>query len=148
MKSFKQYILSESKKELYDKLKKTFNGMTPSQIVTYDGWDELAFDIKMDEPMTIPTKDLKVKYKADMENTKSDMKEYFNDKPLSELPPIEVSYEKGNYYIEDGHHRYAYAKQQNIPKVEVIVTDIKDNPITALGFDRIDDVINLVKDDE
>lgn len=130
----------------YNTIKKLFKGKTPSQIINYEDWDKLAFGIKRDEIVKLPTNKLNVKYFADMENTKSDMKKYFDGTPLKDLPPIEVSYEKGKYYIEDGHHRYAYAKQQNIPEVDVIVVDIKDNPITHLGFDSIDDVINIANE--
>lgn len=119
--------------------------MTPSEIINYEDWDVLSFGIKRDEEMELPIDKLNVKYHADMENTRSDMEKYFKGETLDNLPPIEVSYEKGKYYIEDGHHRYAYAKQLGKSKVKVIVTEIKDNPITALGFDSIDDVINIAR---
>ena len=126
----------------FNAVKKIAKGKTPSEIVRYP-WDKIAFGFSVDDVITLPVKELKVKYKEDMKNTKSDMKTYFKDVPLSKLPPIEVSYDKGNFYIEDGHHRYVYAKQQGIKEVKVKIEDIKDNPILALGFDSIDDIIKL-----
>ena len=126
----------------FNTVKKIAKGKTPSEIIRYP-WGKLAFGFDIDDEIILPVKDLKVKYKEDMENTKSDMKTYFKSIPLSKLPPIEVSYEKGKFYIEDGHHRYVYAKQQNIKDVKVKVVDIKDNPILTLGFGSIDDIIKL-----
>ncbi len=73
------------------------------------------------------------------------MTDYFKNTAFTKLPPIEVSYEKGNFYIEDGHHRYGYARELNLKKIRVKIESIKDNPILALGFSSIDDLIRLKK---
>lgn len=125
-----------------DKIKSIVKGKTPSEIVQYD-WDKLAFGFSEDDVIKIPLHSLNVKYKDDMLNTQGDLKKYFNNKSFSNLPPIEVSYEKGKFYIEDGHHRYVYAKKLGINKISVYIDRIKDNPILALGFNSIDDLIKL-----
>jgi len=51
--------------------------------------------------------------------------------------PIDVSYSKGKFWIEDGHHRYTAAKILN--RSLNVNLEIKDNPIkkmsNGLGYD-------------
>ena len=125
-----------------DTIKSIVKGKTPSEIVEHD-WDKLAFGFSEGDTITIPLQSLNIKYKDDMLNTQGDLKKYFDNKSFTDLPPIEVSYEKGKFYIEDGHHRYVYAKKLGLTKVPVYVDRIKDNPILALGFNSIDDIIKF-----
>jgi len=128
-----------------DKIKSIIKDLSVSQIVNYD-WDKIAFGFSQDDIISIPLKNIKIKYKGDMDNvTGFSMKDYFKNKPFSKLPPIEVSYNKGKFYIEDGHHRYGYAKELKLKNIDVKIEDIKDNPILALGFKSIDDIIKLKK---
>lgn len=122
---------------------KLVKGMTPSQIVRFD-FDKLAFGFSVDDVIQVPLKNLKIKYKMDMKNVIGyNMKDYFKGVSFSDLPPIDVIYEKGKFYISDGHHRYGYAKELKLKNINVRIEDIKDNPIITLGFNSIDDIINM-----
>jgi hypothetical protein len=68
------------------------------------------------------------------------MRSYFDGIPYDELPPIEGRLSKGKMHIEDGHHRYGYAKELGTKTVPVLVASIDDNPMTALGLD-MDEII-------
>lgn len=120
------------------------------EIVRYD-WDKVAFGFSVDDEIRININDLKVKYKDDLENAiyKIDNEKkfgrHFKDS-FDDLPSIEVSYENGKFYIEDGHHRYYYAKKNNINNVKVKIVDIKENPIIKMGYNSIDDLIKRYKE--
>ena len=85
---------------------------------------------------------LNIKWKDDFDNVKWEVnksgltpKAWSSKIDLSE--PIDVSFEKGKFYIEDGHHRYYAAKTLN--KMLDVNLEIKDNPITKLsnlGYDE------------
>jgi 8-oxo-dGTP pyrophosphatase MutT (NUDIX family) len=116
---------------------------TISELVHYD-WDKIAFGFSDGDILTLPLSALRIKYKMDMANVDGkDMAAYFKNTPFNELPLIEVSYEKGKFWIEDGYHRYGYARQLHLKKVDVIV-EIKSNPFLVLGYD-IDDIIEAKK---
>ncbi len=130
-------------KESKTDIKRIIKDLSVSDIVMYD-WDKIVFGFSIDDVIEIPVKDLKVKYKGDMENVLGfSMKDYFDNISYKKLDPIEVSYETGKFYIEDGHHRYGYAKELGLKKVPVEIVDIKDNPILALGYKSIDDIIKM-----
>ena len=113
-----------------------------SGLVNYD-WDRFVFGVSSDDIIDIPIKDLKIQY-TDMENVDGfDMKKYFKGVSLDELPSIEVSLKKGKFYIEDGHHRYGYARQMGIKTIKAEL-QIKDNPFNYLGL-YIDDIIAIKK---
>lgn len=145
MKSYKQYLESISKEDK-EKFTKIVKDKSPSEIIHYP-WDKIAFGFSIGDTITIPLNKLKVKYKDDMLNTEGSMKSYFKGTPFNDLPLIQVSYDKGKFYIEDGHHRYVYAKQLKLKNIQVEVENIKDNPILALGLDSVDNLINLSKVD-
>lgn len=128
----------------YNEILNRFNSV--SEIVNSEDWDKLAFGYSSGEITNIPTKDLKIKWRQDYENAKEeiDTGSYKYKDAWDELPPIEVSLEKDKLYIEDGYHRYYYAKKHRIPEIKSEIT-IKSNPITALGFDSIDDLIHQWK---
>lgn len=137
---YKNYLskpLSESV-DIKDKvIQDIITSHTIPELVMYD-WDKIAFGFSSGDKLTIPVNQINIKYKEDMLNTKTDMSKYFKGSKLSELPPVEVSYTNKKFYLEDGHHRYSYAKQQGIKQIDAIV-EIKDNPFKYLGFD-IDDL--------
>lgn len=114
-----------------------------SELVNYD-WNKIAFGFSNDDVLNIPLSKIKIKWKEDMLNVDGfDMGKYFKDVDYASLPPIEVSYDGKNFYLEDGHHRYGYAKKLNMKSVPAIV-EITANPFKKLGF-TIDDVVKYKK---
>lgn len=106
-----------------------------------DMLDRFAFGFSNEDITTISPNKLKIKWKDDYENVLWEVKKSgLSPKQWSSkvdlTTPIDVSYEKGNFYIEDGHHRYFAAKTLNkMLNVDLI---IKDNPIiklTELSYD-------------
>lgn len=103
--------------------------------------DRLAFGFSDTDILTLSPKQLKIKWKDDLENVKWEVnksglspKQWSSKINLTE--PIDVSYENGNFFIEDGHHRYFAAKI--LGKNLNINLQIKSNPITKLsnlGYD-------------
>ena len=131
--------LTESLTESISDYSDIINGHTIPELVHYD-WNKIAFGFSNDDVINIPLSKLKIKWKQDMENVIGfDMKEYFDNIPYDSLPPIEASFDGKNFYVEDGHHRYGYAKQLKLKNVPVVV-EITANPFKKLGFD-IDDVV-------
>ncbi len=109
-----------------------------------DTLDKAAFGFTVDDIKTIDPRKLKIKWKDDLENVKYEQMhsklsklEYAKKIDLSE--PIDVVYEKNNFYIDDGHHRYFAAMVLNKP-LNVSLT-IKQNPIVKLspelGYDEV-----------
>ena len=128
-----------------DEVKKLVKGMSPSEVVRFN-YDKLAFGFTEGDELTLPLRKLKVKYKEDMKNVRGfNMSKYFGGVPFNELPPIEVTYEKSVFYVSDGHHRYGYAVQLGLESVPVVVEKITDNPVTALGFKSIDEIVKLAQ---
>lgn len=135
-----RYLIIES-----NQIQQIVKNLSPSQIVNYN-WDKIAFGFSIDDTITIPLSKLKVKYKGDTDNVVGFfMRDYFKNKSFSSLLPIEVIYEKGKFFIDDGHHRYGYAKELKLKNVKVKVVSIKDNPVIALGFKNIDGIIKVTK---
>jgi hypothetical protein len=102
--------------------------------------DKAAYGFSVDEIKTLLPKQLNIKWKDDFDNVKYEQQktgltptEWSKKINLSE--PIDVSYEKDKFWIEDGHHRYFAAKTLNLP-LNVILT-IKQNPIIKLGGPEI-----------
>lgn len=90
--------------------------------------DRAAFGFSTSDLKTLHPSKLKIKWHDDLENVLNKIA-WAKTVDLSE--PIEVSYSKGKFFIEDGHHRYYAAKLLN--KELNVVVEIKDNPITLLG---------------
>jgi len=104
-----------------------------------------AFGFTSDDIKTLEPKDLKIKWKQDLDNVKYEVDNYMKkigetspsramklwaeDIDLTE--PIDVSYELNKFYIEDGHHRYYAAKILNKPLN--VNLEIKMNPIKLLA---------------
>lgn len=107
-----------------------------------DMLDRLAFGFSAEDITELNPKQLKVKWKDDFENVLWEVKKsglspkaWANKIDLSE--PIDVSYEKNNFYIEDGHHRYYAAKTLNKPLN--VNLEIKQNPLVKLSKLDYDD---------
>ena len=56
--------------------------------------------------------------------------------------PIDVSYEKNKFYIEDGHHRYYAAKILNLPLN--VSLQIKQNPVVKISDLEYDDLMRCI----
>lgn len=111
--------------------------------ISTEALDRLAFGFSSDDIKQLDPKELNVKWKEDYANVlweiqKSGLKPKNWAKNVSLSEPIEVSYKKGKYWIEDGHHRYAAAKALGVPLK--VVLEIEDNPILKLtpnlGYDE------------
>jgi len=118
--------------------------------LSIDELDKAAFGFTAESIKTLMPEQLKIKWKLDMRNVRLEIidfcekngysipkgtKIWANNINLTE--PIEVSYEKNGFYIEDGHHRFFAAKVRNKPLN--VVLEIKQNPITALSGLEYDD---------
>jgi hypothetical protein len=100
--------------------------------------DNAAFGFNNDNLKQIMLNKLSIKWHDDLKNVLFEIKksglnpkEWASKINLNE--PIDVSYEKNKFFIEDGHHRYYAAKILNKPLN--INLEIKTNPITKLGGD-------------
>ena len=113
--------------------------------LSIEALDRAAFGFSDEDIKTLMPKQLAIKWKDDLENVKyevevfrkksniqsiqSAMKLWAKAVDLSE--PIDVSFEKGKFYIEDGHHRYYAAKILNLPLN--VNLEINTNPIKILA---------------
>lgn len=114
--------------------------------------DRLAHGFSSEDIKTLLPNQLNIKWKDDLENVKyeqfkSGLSKIKWASKINLEEPIDVSYEKNKFYIEDGHHRYYAAKILNKPlNVEL---EIKMNPIVKLTKLSYDDfhrcLFNLVK---
>lgn len=100
-----------------------------------DDIDRQAFGFASSDIKTIDPKKLHVKYKSDFENVLhaqqiSGLGKLGWARTINLTEPVQLSYEKGKFWIEDGHHRYYAAlilgKMLNVDDVE-----IKDKPHLA-----------------
>jgi len=104
--------------------------------------DMAAFGFTEHRIKTLQPKQLKIKWKIDWENVKheqerSGLSKLDYAKKISLEEPIDVSFEKGKFFVEDGHHRLFAALVRKEPlKVNLV---IEDNPIKklapTLGYD-------------
>lgn len=98
--------------------------------------DRLAHGFSEDDIKTIHPNNLQIKWYNDLNNVKWEIeksgltkKDWAKKINLSE--PIDVSYEDGEFFIEDGHHRYMAAKILN--KELNVDLKIKTNPIKTIS---------------
>jgi len=109
--------------------------------MSIEALDKAAFGFTEDEITELQPQQLKVKYKADLENVLWQIKQSGLSKKqwaetVSLETPIEVSYAKGKFYIEDGHHRYYAAKILGLPlKVNLSITEKPLPLLTTLSYD-------------
>lgn len=104
--------------------------------ISIEALDRAAYGFSSDDIKEIDPKKLNIKWKTDLENVfweqkKSGLTPKQYSLKISLEEPIEVSYEKGKFFIEDGHHRYFAAKV--LKKPLKINLEIKDNPIKKLS---------------
>ena len=103
--------------------------------------DRAAYGFADTDIQTLMPNQLKIKWREDMANVmweqnKSGLSKKEWAKKINLTEPIDVVYEKNNFYIDDGHHRFYAAKILNQP-LNVTLT-IKQNPITTLGYNDYD----------
>lgn len=104
--------------------------------IPIDMLDRLAFGFSDEDVKTLNPIQLKVKWKEDLDNVlweiqKSGLSKKQWAQKINLNEPIDVSYEKNNFYIEDGHHRYVAAKILNKPLN--VSLEIKQNPILSIN---------------
>ena len=105
--------------------------------MSIDEVERKAFGFAEDDIKIIEPSKLNIRWKDDYENAvykqeKSGLSKEDWAKTVDLSEPIQLSYEKGKFYIEDGHHRYYAAKILN-KELNVNEVDFKDKPhLTAI----------------
>jgi len=127
---------------LKEEAKKYKNGeeLLRSGGFSIDALDRAAFGFAAEDIKELDPKDLHIKWKDDMHNVKQEIKDSgLTDEEWSETvnlsEPIEVVYEDGKFYIDDGHHRYWAAKTLG-KKLKVDLVRIYDKPIAKITGKR------------
>ncbi len=107
--------------------------------ISIEALDRAAFGFSDEDIKTLMPKQLHIKWKSDWENVKFEQEKY-SSRGMSKASwankinleePIDVIFEKGKFYIDDGHHRTYAAKILNKPLN--VSLEIKDNPMVKLG---------------
>ena len=110
--------------------------------LSIEALDRAAFGFTSEDIKTLMPDKLHIKWTEDWENVKweqekSGLSKKAYSKKINLSEPIDVSYEKGKFYVEDGHHRLFAALVLNKPLN--VNLDIKDNPLMklapTLGYD-------------
>ena len=125
-------------KEIYDHINK-FN--TDEEFLKSGGLptnmlDRIAFGFDESDIKTLSPKQLKIKWHDDLDNViweqqKSGLSKVEWAKKINLSEPIDVSYEKNKFYLEDGHHRYYAARI--LGKDLNVNLEIKMNPVLAIA---------------
>jgi 8-oxo-dGTP pyrophosphatase MutT (NUDIX family)/GNAT superfamily N-acetyltransferase len=115
--------------------------MTPPEIVHYN-WDKVAFGFQEGDILTLPVNSIRPEPSDEINVKGQDMAKYFKGEDFDKLPLIQVWFDGKTFTVYDGHHRLGYAKQLGLKEVRVEVAEIKANPIKALGFSSIDELIS------
>jgi len=100
--------------------------------------DRLAFGFADSDVKTLMPNQLKIKWKQDWENVKQEqlnsrLSKLQYAKKINLAEPIDVVYEKGNFYVDDGHHRLFAAKVLNKPLN--VNLSIEESPFRHLNYD-------------
>lgn len=104
--------------------------------ISTEALDRAAYGFSSNDIKTLMPGKLHIKWKEDWKNVKleqekSGLSKEAYAKKINIAEPIDVSYEKGKFCVEDGHHRLFAAVVLKKPlNVELA---IKDNPITKLS---------------
>ena len=98
--------------------------------------DRAAYGFDAEDIKTLMPNQLHIKWRDDYSSVlwevqKSGLSKRAWAKKINLSEPIDVSYEKNKFYIEDGHHRYYAAKVLNKPLN--VNLEINQNPITTLA---------------
>lgn len=98
--------------------------------------DRLAFGFSDEDIKTLSPSQIKIKWKEDLENVlweieKSGLSKIQWSKKINLSEPVDVSFEKNNFYLEDGHHRYVAAKI--LKKPLNVNLEIKSSPVKKIN---------------
>jgi hypothetical protein len=109
--------------------------------ISHDALDRAAFGFAESDIKTLMPEQLKIKWKEDWigvkwEQEKSGLSKLQYAKRIDLSEPIDVVYEKNNFYVEDGHHRLFAAKV--LKKPLNVNLEIHQNPINELGVPDYD----------
>jgi hypothetical protein len=112
--------------------------------ISIEALDRAAHGFSEEDIKTIDPNKLHIKWKDDLDNVKHEIRNYHREvggslqkaiiqwvKKVDLSEPIDVSFEKNKFYLEDGHHRYFAAKILKKPLNVNLV--IKMNPIVKLA---------------
>lgn len=138
-------ILTESNSPSNDKLKTAKTIARKSETIQdffNFNWDELLFGFNSGDIVTLPLKDIKIKWKDDYENAKyrfsrpiiQKIGHPFDNKPLNKLPPVSVYLTDEGYILNNGHHRYYYAELLGKSQIQAEV-EIHINPFLYMGIE-------------
>jgi hypothetical protein len=95
-----------------------------------DVLDRMAFGVTQGE-QRLALADIRIKYEDDYENAVDYVTKHPTDYEDALDVPVDVSLERGVYWLEDGHHRFVTAELRGDRDILVSLT-IKDNPIRAI----------------
>jgi len=101
--------------------------------------DRLAFGIT-EGVHRLPLSSINIKYEDDYKNAVDEIEEGLWV-PNDTEEPIDVSLERGVYWLEDGHHRYVNAQKQGLADI-LANLQIKDNPVRALMQKRTSETVD------
>jgi len=124
---------------------KTSEELLRSGGISIEALDRAAFGFSSEDIKTLMPNQLSIKWKDDLENVKFEIQlllkklKVINPKTVLKIwaeavdltEPIDVTFEKSKFFIEDGHHRYYAAKILNKPLN--VNLEIKTNPIVKLA---------------
>ena len=97
--------------------------------------DHMAFGIT-EGLHELPVDQIQIKYADDYRNAMDEIQEgLWQPEEGIEDEPVDVSLERGVYWLEDGHHRFVAFKLAGRPTILADVT-IKDNPVRVLMHKR------------
>jgi len=95
-----------------------------------DELDRMAFGVTQGIQQ-LPIDQIQIKYQDDFENALDYVEDCLDCYVDALDEPVEVSLERGVYWLEDGHHRYVTAVGLGNDTILADLT-IKDNPIRVL----------------
>ncbi len=104
--------------------------------LSIEATDRAAFGFTSEDVKILMPNKFHIKWKEDWGNVKweqekSGLSKVAYAKKINLEEPIDVSYENGKFYVEDGHHRLYAASV--LKKPLNVSLQIKDNPITKLA---------------
>ena len=151
-------------KEIIDEVSKfeTSEQLLRAGGLSIEALDRAAYGFTSEDIKTLMPNKLHIKWKDDWENVKweqekSGLSKELYSKKINLKEPIDVSFEKGKFYVEDGHHRLFAASV--LKKPLNVNLEIKDNPIIKLAptlgyddfhrclFNQIKNLKNLKEED-
>lgn len=96
-----------------------------------DALDRAAFGFTSGSLLTLHWSQIQIRYPGDLENVRHAVRTSKDARERLSGPPIDVSFRKGHFELEDGHHRWWAARMLN-RTLHARVQQIDDNPIVAI----------------